>query len=230
VAFAEEPEAARVTVWARIAAPGSARAFEATYDYVIGGSGDVLVDVDVLPEGEPFSPLPRVGLELLLPQSMGSVRWYGRGPGEAYVDSREAGRVGVWRRSVEELATPYVHPQENGNRTDVRWVCLTDVHGIGLFVRAYPTMDFSAHRWSREDLERAAHPRDLRPAPAMTLNLDYRQNGLGSAACGPGPWEQYLLRAEPVRFRLRLAPIALERSSPWLLYRSESAEPGIQRP
>ena len=130
------------------------------------------------------------------------------------MDSREAGRVGVWQKTVDELATPYVHPQENGNRTDVRWVCLTDVHGIELFARGYPCLDFSAHRWSREALEKAAHPTDLRPAQAMTLNLDYRQNGLGSATCGPTPWKQYLLEPAPMRFQLRLAPIAIEASSP----------------
>ena len=56
-----------------------------------------------------------------------------------------------------------------------------------------------------------------------TLNLDYRQNGLGSAACGPGPWEQYLLKPEPVRFRLCLSPACLDKATPWALYRSVEA-------
>jgi beta-galactosidase/evolved beta-galactosidase subunit alpha len=228
VACAEEPEAARVTVWSRIAAPGSAKAFEATYDYVAAACGDLVLSVEIQPHGELFSPLPRIGLEMLLPQTMDRVQWYGRGPGECYADSREAGRFGVWRKSVDELATPYVHPQENGNRTDVRWVCLTDRGGVGLFARGYPTLDFSAHRWSRQTLETAAHSTDLRPADAMTLNLDYRQNGLGSATCGPGPWEPYRLAAGPTTFRLRLAPILLDRHTPWLLYRDEPED--VPRP
>jgi hypothetical protein len=130
----------------------------------------------------------------------------------------------MWAKSVDELATPYVHPQDSGNRTDVRWVCFTDLRGIGLFARGYPTLDFSAHRWSRETLERAAHPTDLRPAAAMTVNLDHRHNGLGSAACGPGPWEQYVLRPEPMRFRLRLAAFSVDAASPWMLYRREPAD------
>jgi hypothetical protein len=153
------------------------------------------------------------------------VRWYGRGPGESYSDSREAGRYGAWRGSVAELSTPYVHPQENGNRTDVRWVCFTDLHGAGIFARGAPTLDWSAHHYSRENLEAAAHPTDLKDAEAMTVNLDHRQNGLGSAACGPGPWEQHLLRPEPVSFRLRLSPLDLAEQSPWNLYHTEGRAP-----
>ena len=223
-AFASEPDAARVTAWTRIAAPGSAKGFSASYDYAISCWGDVTLEVELTPVGGLDVPLPKVGLELLLPQSLDRVAWYGRGPGESYVDSREAGRFGVWETDVDGLATPYVHPQENGNRTDVRWVRLADAGGTGLFARGYPTLDFSAHRWSRENLERAAHPTDLVPAPALTLNLDHRHHGLGSATCGPGPWEQYVLKPEPMRFRLRLAGFCREAASPWMLYRREPAE------
>jgi beta-galactosidase/evolved beta-galactosidase subunit alpha len=218
VSARQEPNGAHVRVQSRIGAPGTARGFKAVYDYMVGGAGQILLTVSLDPVGEPVSPLPRIGLEMFLSQETDAARWYGRGPGESYADSREAGRYGMWRKTVDELATPYVHPQENGNRTDVRWVCLTDRRGLGLFARGYPTLDFSAHRWSRETLEAAAHSTDLRPARALTVNIDYRQQGLGSAACGPGPWEQYVLRAEPVTFRVLLAPLDLGLRSPWDLY------------
>ena len=53
------------------------------------------------------------------------MQWFGGGPGEAYADSRQAARVGRYSASVDELQTPYVYPQENGNRLDVRWARLT---------------------------------------------------------------------------------------------------------
>jgi evolved beta-galactosidase subunit alpha len=66
--------------------------------------------------------LPKIGLQMEIPGDMDAVKWYGRGPGENYSDSKEAGRFGVYRKSVDELFTPYIYPQENGNRTDVRWI------------------------------------------------------------------------------------------------------------
>jgi beta-galactosidase/beta-glucuronidase len=221
----EGPTGVRVRVVSRIAAPGSAACFNAVYEYLVDSGGGMELSVDLAPQGELFSPLPRVGLEMLAPHDLDAVRWYGRGPGESYIDSREAGRFGLWRCRVAELATPYVHPQENGNRTDVRWVCFTDPHGVGIFARGSPTIDFSAHHCSRENLEAAAHPTDLETAAAMTVNLDYRQNGLGSAACGPGPWAQHLLSPEPMRFGLRLAPLDLGAQSPWSVYHAERSVP-----
>jgi beta-galactosidase/evolved beta-galactosidase subunit alpha len=219
-ACTQEQGKARISISSRIAPPGVARGFAATYAYVVDGTGWVELEVKLQPVNDPLSPVPRVGLEMLVPQASDQVQWYGRGPGECYVDSRAAGRFGAWRRTVDELYTPYVHPQENGNRSDVRWVSFADVRGRGFFVRGYPTVDFSAHRWSRENLETAAHPTDLRPAPAMTVNIDWRQHGLGSAACGPGPWDQYVLTPQPVTFRIGIAPLEAGLHSAWALYRA----------
>ncbi|CAM3999851.1 hypothetical protein PAAL109150_04390 [Paenibacillus alkaliterrae] len=82
---------------------------------------------------------------------MDLVKWYGRGPGESYSDSKEAGRFGVYKKSVDGLFTPYIYPQENGNRTDVRWVSITDGAGIGLLAAGAPTLEFSARRYTDSD-------------------------------------------------------------------------------
>ena len=49
---------------------------------------------------------------------------------------------------------------------------------------------------------------ELRPRDEITLNLDYRHNGLGSASCGPDPWPQYLLHPEEFRFSVLLRPFS----------------------
>ncbi|TGU99140.1 beta-galactosidase subunit alpha, partial [Mesorhizobium sp. M00.F.Ca.ET.186.01.1.1] len=103
---------------------------------------------------------------------------------------------------------PYVFPQENGNRTDTRWMSITDQRGIGLFASGQPTMDFSALRYDTDDLEQAKHVTDLVKRDYVTLHLDYRQNGLGSNSCGPKQSEQHALRPEAFRFQLRLAPFS----------------------
>ena len=129
--------------------------------------------------------LPRIGLQMTIPGRMDKVTWYGRGPGESYPDSKMANGFGVYKKTVDELYTPYTYPQENGNRSDVRWVSLTDTYGTGLLAVGLPQLNFSAHRFTVEDIEKAKHTCDLIPREEITLHLDYRKNGLGTS-CGPG--------------------------------------------
>ena len=82
--------------------------------------------------------LPRIGLELVLPGEFTQVSWFGRGPGESYRDSKLANKFGLYSKEVSELHTPYVYPQENGNRTDVKWVSITNLRGVGLFAAGSP--------------------------------------------------------------------------------------------
>ena len=100
--------------------------FGLVVDYVWIPVGDGLrLDVEVRPDGEWPVPLPRLGLDFRLPAQYSNVRWLGRGPGEAYPDSRRAALVGAYAATVDELQTPYVFPQENGHRIDIRWVEFT---------------------------------------------------------------------------------------------------------
>jgi beta-galactosidase/beta-glucuronidase len=183
--------------------------FDCTYTYTVYGSGDVLVDTHVLP-GDDLPPLPRVGLTMTLLGGYETFTWYGRGPHESYVDRKESAMVGVYRGTVDEQYVPYVVPQENGNKTDVRWVALTNADGAGLLASAAPdeVMEVSAHHFTAGDLTRAKHTHELARRDEITLNLDYRQSGLGSASCGPGTLPQYLLQPGEVRYTVRLRPLA----------------------
>jgi beta-galactosidase/evolved beta-galactosidase subunit alpha len=197
-------EVVAISVQSRIAPPVLALGFECRYDYLVYGSGDLLVSVQVVPTGEMPPALPRVGLQMTLPESLDHVQWLGRGPGETYEDSRQAGAIGLYDSTVDGLCFPYSFPQENGNRLDVRWVALTSARGAGLLAGGLPTLNFSVHRCSTMDLENARHPHELPRRDELTLNLDYRQRPLGSASCGPGPWESYELKPQEFRFAFRL--------------------------
>ncbi|MEC0231657.1 beta-galactosidase, LacZ type [Paenibacillus alba] len=204
----------RITWSSRVAPPVFDWGFRCETTYTITGSGLIVIDVQGVPEGKPPAMLPKIGLQMEMPGDMDAVKWYGRGPGENYSDSKEAGRFGVYRKSVDELFTPYIYPQENGNRTDVRWVSIANGAGIGLLAAGAPTLEFSARRYTDADLEAAKHASELVPRDFITLNLDYRQNGLGSNSCGPAQSPENTVTSEAFRFQLLLRPYLSEDASP----------------
>ena len=187
--------------------PAPPARFECTISYSVNGSGEVLVEAHILPcAGLPF--LPRIGLQMQVPGGFEQFTWYGRGPQETYADRQEGAAVNVYSGTVAEQYVAYLFPQENGNKTEVRWMTLTDPHdGSGLRaerVEGMPCLNVSVAHFTTEDLTLANHPFDLPNRPEITLNLDYAQSGLGSASCGPGRLEKYQLKAEETRFSLRL--------------------------
>jgi beta-galactosidase len=93
------------------------------------------------------------------------------------------------------MQTPYVRPQENGARIDVRWAELG-----GLRIEGDPAFWLTARRWTTEQLDAAEHRTDLAPGDTVWVNLDHGQHGIGSQSCGPAPLPQYHLRAEPAEF------------------------------
>jgi hypothetical protein len=194
-------------------APRYDGSFECSYVYRIYGSGDLKLDVHVAPQGS-LPPLPKVGLQMRMPGAYDRFAWYGRGPHESYVDRREGARVGVYAGTVYDQYEPYIMPQENGNKTDVRWVAVADGEGTGLLAVGAPTLNCSAHHYSTENLSSARHTFELRRQDQITLNLDYRQCGLGSASCGPGTRPEYLLPPEPVHYTVRLRPYSAEEETP----------------
>ncbi len=176
-------------------------------DSVGGGDGGLRLDVSMVPEGDLPCPLPRVGVRLELPRGLDSVSWYGRGPGEAYADTGYGTWVSRFSATVDQLQTPYVFPQENGNRAEVRWAVLSDGSGAGLRVEGAPTLDLTVRRWSTEQLDRAKHTVELSDEGRLFVNLDAGQQGIGSASCGPGVLPAYRLPAAPTELSVLLADV-----------------------
>ncbi|MGC9348455.1 MAG: glycoside hydrolase family 2 TIM barrel-domain containing protein [Anaerolineae bacterium] len=176
------------------------------YAYAVYGSGDVVME-HYLEVGHDLPPLARVGVKLTLPAALETFTWYGRGPHESYVDRKEGVAVDVWPSTVDAEYVPYIKPQEYGNKTDVRWVAMTDQDGRGLLAVGMPLIEVSAHHFTAEDLAGADHTFELKRRPEITLNLDMAQSGLGSASCGPGVLPEYQLTAKGYRYCLRLRPL-----------------------
>ena len=148
--------------------------------------------------------VPRLGLLFALPGAAERVTWFGRGPGETYVDSHAGSRIGRFSRAVDALQVPYPVPQENGNHVQTRWL---EIEGEGmpsLRVDGRPEFDFTARRWNSHDLARADKPHELVDSGRVWLNIDHAQQGLGSASVGPALPEQYRIPREQTTWSVRL--------------------------
>ncbi|MFS4417447.1 glycoside hydrolase family 2 TIM barrel-domain containing protein [Maribacter sp. 2307ULW6-5] len=157
----------------------------------------------------------KFGNEMVLPETYRTVRWYGKGPFEAYPDRQHAATVGVYETTVAEQYFPYIRPQENGNRLDVRWVELKMDNGKGLRFSSDTPFQFSALHFSREDLDSGAkrtqqHAGELTPRKEVYLNVDGFQQGLGSInSWGRLPLEMYRLPYASYEYGYTIKPIGM---------------------
>jgi len=185
--------------------------------YTVYGSGDVVVERSFRPENLKLPEMPRFGMQMAVPGAYDTMTWYGRGPHETYEDRKTGAAVGRHSGRVEELIHDYVRPQENGNRTDVRWVTLTDARGDGLLAAGMPTLSVSAWPYTMEDLEKATHVHELPRRDTITWNLDYRQMGVG----GDDGWTErarphgeYTLPVKTYTYRFLLRPWSASMGAP----------------
>jgi beta-galactosidase len=202
------PNAMRVTAVATL--PAGKSTYRAIY--TVYGDGSVEVESEVAPEGG-LPDLPRVGMQMRIAGDLRAVAWYGRGPEENYWDRKSGYAVGRYASTVDDLVYPYIKPQETGNRTDVRWVSFTDRNGVGLRAVGMPFLDFSAWPFRMSELERVRHPADIARSEDVTVNLDYRQMGLG----GDNSWgaqqhpEYRLPASKSYKYAFRLEPVRTTR-------------------
>ncbi|MFJ6833692.1 glycoside hydrolase family 2 TIM barrel-domain containing protein [Streptomyces sp. NPDC091209] len=183
-----------LTVRTRVAPAAREVGLRTVYRWTSDGTR-LRLTVSVAPEGHWKLPLPRLGVRLGLAGSADRVTWFGGGPGEGYPDTKSACMTGRWESTVDALQTPYVRPQENGARPDVRWAEIG-----GLRIEGDPAFWFTARRWTTEQLDAADHLADLRPGDTVWVNLDHGQQGIGSQSCGPGVLPRYQLRAASAEF------------------------------
>ena len=150
--------------------------------------------------------LPRIGMVMHLAPQFESFRWYGRGPWENYSDRLQSADMGVWSSTVDDQYVPYIRPQENGGKQDVRWLTLTDLTGHGLRVEEESApMSVSALHFTVADLTAVRHSYELTPRPEVILSLDARQCGLGNSSCGPGVLEKYAIPPKDCSLKLRFS-------------------------
>lgn len=150
-------------------------------------------------EAMKMPPLFRFGVRFFTPKKYNRLVYYGRGPAENYEDRKDAAFTGLYRQSVPEQFYPYIRPQENGNRTDLRWWELVDAAGAGIRIDSDLLFSASALHYAMETLDqgpekRNSHSRDLKEENFTQCCIDLRQMGLGCLNSWGGlPQPQYMM-------------------------------------
>ncbi len=195
-------------------------------EYTIWSNGTIEV-ANTLNADSNQPDMPRFGMQMEIPGEYSNVNWYGAGPQETYWDRQISGNIALYSSTVENWIYEYVRPQENGNRTNVRWVSYTNDSGSGLLIKAgNRPMEVSAWPYTMAELESASHINELDRSGNVTLNIDYSQMGLGGASCGPGTLDKYRLWPGSYYYSFTISPISRSLSDPFPANEAENIWPG----
>ena len=190
--------------------------------FTIYGSSDVIVKNMFSKISDKIPEIPRMGMQMQLPAELTNLKWLGRGPHENYTDRKTSADIGLYESTVADQYTPYIRPQENGYKTDTRWLTLTDDNGTGILVSGNPLFCFSALNNIHDDFESPGklsqyrkdaktantHTIDVKPRDLVNLNIDLGQMGVG----GDNSWgalihPEYRLLDKKYEYSFRIRPV-----------------------
>ncbi len=162
--------------------------FKAKYsiEYKILASGEVVVAIDYQTRLDEPPVMPRFGTQMVMPAGFNNMKWFGRGPEETYSDRKNGVKLGIYEGRTADQYFNYSKPQESGNKTDVRWVTLTNDKGIGLMAKGLPLLNVTAKNYKNEELEGAPYLYMVPKYDEIFVNLDFGQIGVG----GDNSWNE----------------------------------------
>jgi len=202
-----EKEKSSVTVLADFDLMDSKVNYQITYQ--IYSNGQIFITVHFKPNAD-LPNLPKLGMQMAIPKKFEQINWYGRGPHENYIDRCFSADVGVYPRPIEEFQEPYIKPQENANRTGIRWMEFFDKNGKGLKFEAVESfLEMSAWNYTQENLEAAQHTYDLKAGETITVNVDFKQMGVGgndSWTPNAAPMKKYQIPAKKYTYSFWIKP------------------------
>lgn len=194
-----------------------------TSTYTVLGSGEVVVNNSFKMTGDSLPEIVRFGVNLVMPREFDQMSWLGRGPHESYADRKTSALVGLYSGPVADQYFPYIRPQENGNKTDVRWMSITNKDGLGLQFIGLPHLSVSTHHQIMEDFESPGrtdgsikdyknmvrrHTNDVKPRNLTSVNIDYKQMGVGGDnSWGARTHTQYRLTEKAYEYSFRICPL-----------------------
>lgn len=204
----KENNKAVIKVVKRHQSEGHTNGFLTNETFIIYGNGiiDVKLNVEYLENQNPLT-LPRIGYEVMINESITESEWYGKGPGSSYKDRNTGMQMGIYSANINEHFINYARPQENGNKSEVRWVKVNGDQGYGLKVNSSKAINFSLRKYITRQLYQASHPYDLEANTSNVLNIDLEHGAVGNGSCGPMPMRKYFTTINPDGYELRIEPL-----------------------
>lgn len=196
-----------------------------TIHYLINSHGIIDVEYTFCPLEQELPELPKIGFQVKLFDEFQFMKWYGKGPHETYWDRQTSGKISVYKGRVWDQIHLYSRPQESGNKTNTRWVSLSNEKGLGLKVSSNIPFNTSAWQLSMDDLDFVAsekgiesasglvlvtskHGADLFPRDFICWNIDYLQMGVGGdTSWGRLVHEQYRIPAKNYSISFSIGPV-----------------------
>lgn len=181
-------------------------------NYTVNAQGIVKVNYALKVSGS-LPNIPKVGMTCGIADDFRQISWYGRGPLENYIDRRAGFETGIFSLPIDQFMEPYAMPQENGNRTDVRWMYLANKHDQGLLIVADSLLSMSAWPYSEAAINKAKHTNELKESGFVTLNIDLIQMGVGgnnSWTDLAAPVEKYQIKAKDYQYSFFLVPTKMK--------------------
>lgn len=148
-------------------------------NYTVNSKGQIQVEAEYLPLCDTIPLIPKFGMRLQIPEKYNTVEWYGRGPYENYPDRKTGSLIGVYRSKLNNFITHYPAPQDNANRSDVRWISMSAPDNRKITITGLQQLCFRAWPYSEDDLEVARHDYQLPERDFINLNIDLNIHGVG---------------------------------------------------
>jgi beta-galactosidase len=219
-----QPEPGKVVVVFRYDIKGLSGEKIAGYStvYTILGTSDMIISNSFEKLSDKVPELPRMGMQMQLSSEFMNLKWFGRGPYENYSDRKTSADVGLYESTAADQYVPYVRPQENGYKTDTRWLTLTDDNGTGILVSGNPVFCFAALNNIHDDFESPGklsqyrkdaksantHINSVKPRKLVNLNVDMGQMGVGGDNSWGAPIHpEYRLLGRKYGYSFRIRPV-----------------------
>ena len=192
--------------------------------YLIDGEGNISITNRVEPM-ETVTSLPKIGMQFRVPWGYKKVSYFGKDT-ENYPDRNASGKMGLYQVDAMDLFEQHVVPQDNGNHAETRWFALMDngdmvrdESQIGLFITMFEPFNFSIYNYDDDNLSAARRINQLNFTDFLTINVDYKQAPIGTATCGPGVDEKYVLKNQVYEYTVLLRAFDTKAEDPIELYR-----------
>ncbi len=153
---------------------------DVTVNYTVIDDHTIRVDVDYRPTAANLPLMPKFGMRMRLPANYTQIKYYGRGPWENYPDRKGSAFLNVYEMPLSDYETDYIHPQDNGNRCDIRWFEIANASNI-LRIDGCQPLCIRAWDYGEEDLEGVRHPNEIQRGRFVNLNIDLTVHGVGGA-------------------------------------------------